>query len=412
MNGIHTSVRNIIAALVLIALSASPSLAQAIQGHPQKQFYASQSEWPLVSAQGHWRHDAASMMSHTHVECWAPVYARTTAGTITLPCRLQLFHVAGSVTELRGEMLQGIVWETTGTADRPSLVGDPMGLRIINFTATFDTSPRPGNPWDEPAQTRNVPLHGWWQARIGAVTRFDTGDATVTYLGMPFFSVQDTTQPILWQFSAPTLSAVVDSSSAVTGGLFGTHLSMYDGTFPPILVPITEPVAVLSHNIAYIAALDRLPLGTFRQVLDPDLHNGVPGTLIGSSQSSGGNNHGDAVLFDTTRMSVGNHKVAIMWEQTTHPDSAIEPGQLVASLLVVNVAVGAGTTPPPPPPPVEACGDNIDNDGDGQIDEGCVVAPPPPPVETWAPVTGGFEKSSTTGAIRLVIGGVVVATWN
>ncbi|OHB70386.1 MAG: hypothetical protein A2W23_07490 [Planctomycetes bacterium RBG_16_43_13] len=34
-------------------------------------------------------------------------------------------------------------------------------------------------------------------------------------------------------------------------------------------------------------------------------------------------------------------------------------------------------TSPPPPPPTEICGDGIDNDGDGLIDEGC----PPPPVE-------------------------------
>lgn len=27
--------------------------------------------------------------------------------------------------------------------------------------------------------------------------------------------------------------------------------------------------------------------------------------------------------------------------------------------------------PPPPPPPTEVCGDKIDNDGDGQVDEGC-----------------------------------------
>ena len=38
-------------------------------------------------------------------------------------------------------------------------------------------------------------------------------------------------------------------------------------------------------------------------------------------------------------------------------------------------AIADGSTGPPPP--VEVCGDGIDNDGDGQIDEGC----PPPPVE-------------------------------
>lgn len=41
----------------------------------------------------------------------------------------------------------------------------------------------------------------------------------------------------------------------------------------------------------------------------------------------------------------------------------------------------AGAPPPPPPPPAEVCGDGIDNNGDGQIDEGC-PPPPPPPVDT------------------------------
>lgn len=47
----------------------------------------------------------------------------------------------------------------------------------------------------------------------------------------------------------------------------------------------------------------------------------------------------------------------------------------------VSTTVTVGTPPPPPPPPpppVEVCGDGIDNDGDGLIDEGCTPPPPPP----------------------------------
>jgi hypothetical protein len=44
----------------------------------------------------------------------------------------------------------------------------------------------------------------------------------------------------------------------------------------------------------------------------------------------------------------------------------------------------------PPPPPVETCaadgtGNGIDEDGDGEIDEGCLPPPPPPPADTVAP---------------------------
>jgi len=47
--------------------------------------------------------------------------------------------------------------------------------------------------------------------------------------------------------------------------------------------------------------------------------------------------------------------------------------------------------PQPVPPPAEICGDGIDNNGDGRIDEGCPVAPAPQPVlqpvqDTVAPV--------------------------
>ena len=36
-----------------------------------------------------------------------------------------------------------------------------------------------------------------------------------------------------------------------------------------------------------------------------------------------------------------------------------------------------GSSGPPAPTPVEICGDGIDNDGDGLVDEGCPVTPPP-----------------------------------
>lgn len=35
--------------------------------------------------------------------------------------------------------------------------------------------------------------------------------------------------------------------------------------------------------------------------------------------------------------------------------------------------VSDAPVPPPPPPPAEVCGDGIDNDGDGQVDEGCRI---------------------------------------
>ena len=56
-----------------------------------------------------------------------------------------------------------------------------------------------------------------------------------------------------------------------------------------------------------------------------------------------------------------------------------------------------GATPPPPPPPVEICGNGIDDNGDGQIDEGC--APPPPPVLP----TGTFTNVPATCTITMTL---------
>lgn len=57
----------------------------------------------------------------------------------------------------------------------------------------------------------------------------------------------------------------------------------------------------------------------------------------------------------------------------------------------INYTATAPAPPPPPPPPtpapqpVELCGNGKDDNGNGQIDEGCAPPPPPPPVPTVAP---------------------------
>jgi hypothetical protein len=51
-------------------------------------------------------------------------------------------------------------------------------------------------------------------------------------------------------------------------------------------------------------------------------------------------------------------------------------------LIPVTAFTCPGVTPPPPPPPpppAEVCGDGVDNDKDGQVDEGCPTVPPPTP---------------------------------
>jgi hypothetical protein len=55
--------------------------------------------------------------------------------------------------------------------------------------------------------------------------------------------------------------------------------------------------------------------------------------------------------------------------------------------------------PPPPPPPTEVCGDGLDNDGDGQIDEGCAPPPAPVPAAPGAPSRLMGRVSGSTVAL-------------
>lgn len=65
----------------------------------------------------------------------------------------------------------------------------------------------------------------------------------------------------------------------------------------------------------------------------------------------------------------------------------------------VDEGCPATPTPPAPPPPTEVCGDGVDNDGDGQVDEGCTRVTPPA-------VPGA--PSRLVGRVR---GSTVALTW-
>ena len=81
---------------------------------------------------------------------------------------------------------------------------------------------------------------------------------------------------------------------------------------------------------------------------------------------------------------------------------SVAPCVTTTATMVSAFICPVGTAPPPPPPPpppTELCGDGIDNDGDGQIDEGCSSPPPPPPPPpppaSSLVANGGFDNGMT-----------------
>jgi hypothetical protein len=81
--------------------------------------------------------------------------------------------------------------------------------------------------------------------------------------------------------------------------------------------------------------------------------------------------------YDRSRtFSAGSYTIAGRWTATGKADVPIAPRAYSCP------PDGApAPLPPPPPPPTEVCGDRIDNDQDGQVDEGCPTTPPPTPDE-------------------------------
>lgn len=66
--------------------------------------------------------------------------------------------------------------------------------------------------------------------------------------------------------------------------------------------------------------------------------------------------------------------------------------------------------PPTDPPPAEVCGNGVDDDRDGSIDEGCTPTTPPPPVENPPPGPFVLPALVIQGADAVVSG--VETTWN
>lgn len=80
---------------------------------------------------------------------------------------------------------------------------------------------------------------------------------------------------------------------------------------------------------------------------------------------------GDLHLTGSATLAID--RVAALADAPTDWDGETRPAGAVA-----DIGADERSAAPPPPPPIEICGDGIDNDGDGLIDEGC---PPPPPIE-------------------------------
>lgn len=326
---------NVLLVLMIVGFSTS-AYAQPTQS-PQKAAYASPAEWPIVSSQVHWRAPGtgaiAGVSSHTHLDCAFPLYARLGSAPFTVPCKFVLFNTAGKITRLASS---GGGWALDGGRTLP-LVGDPNG--VVTYTGTFTFTP----------SQSSAPAHGWYIYDMQTVTTYDNGDSMPNDLRLPVFSVIDTSQPETDNQIRHHSQARIRDATEPDALRWDFHFTEFSQILP-VLGPVSPefPWRVVVKGYNYAGTRGLAP-GVLEIWLDPDLHNGNPGTLLASGP-------GGSMAYDFPgQVPVGDHRVMYMWRGAT-----LDGSKELASNFVIPLKVGPGgvaqpsisTLPPPPPPPI------------------------------------------------------------
>ena len=357
-----------------------------LHGHPQRLVYTDPSQFTRPSFQGHFStgDDNPVLSSHVHVEPLFPLYAELGAQEVDVPFTLQLHHFHGRIGGFFGENIQRVVWDKTGTATPPLMIGDPEGDLLWSGVATVDISKASNGDDRFAAKTP-----GWGMTRFGARVYFgdvpDDNNRADVCGWCPVYSIVNPDRPETPSQPAGTrgiLSCRVDAFTLANKNDSGTMVMEYQDFLPimPIDKPWTAPIS------AYNYTGSRETAGAFELRRDVDFHHGNPGivdaiTIIGRS----GVNR--TVTFDPLMMGNGLHKEAAIWRQaftTGVPES-------VWSLITFPVSVGDVAMPPP-----QLCGDPKALNFGQPLP--CLYAPPADPFQ---PFPASFKRIPGTNRVQV-----------
>ena len=378
--------------------------------------YDDPSQWPFIDAQGHWVPGGGSPtvqppntlvpnMAHSHIGFHTPIWGELGNENITLPFTLKLFHCAGKIVEVSAEYIGALFPKpiyTITTEQSLPIIGDPNGLVQVNGTFTFNLAD---------GLDAGVSKHGWASVLVQSTVSFDNGDILKLQFTQSFYSVIDTTVPET-RISEGGINVSAKAFGVRAGdgnGVFGTHLTEFRGLIP-ILVPFNTPQS--TDVFAYNYGIDpNLPEGVYELRIDPDLHMGVPGTLVTTTRLAG--NDGNFDVLDPVQIAAsippmgyettpGKHRLSFDWIRDvpngfTDQNGVVRvAGQQLRSLL--NIDVYIGDNPQDGIPPIFW----------GQVvpgPDGPIIAPSPE--FTTMPNVVGLPQSEATSLIttaRLVVG--------
>lgn len=422
-----------------------------LHNHPQKAFYTSPAEWPVVSSQCHWRPGsgmpqtfpvipvglsvADPQIAHTHLDCNWPIYGEIT-GPLPISCTIKVFHTAGVVGGIGAPFsnIRDIVYADTGTSTPPVMRGDPMGVKQWNLSFIFDPTMKAMNYFPP---FNSVGPHGWTHTDVSVKTYYDNGDSVNLDQIRSLYSVMDTSvaDPDINRVNgfpdsgigvatacSPNTSSrfrFEDGTRSTYGNQMGEVFSTFQGMIP--LLPIQAPWSLPGRFYAY-ATLEghpgfKFPDGTFSLRRDVDIHNGIFGVDIVPPQHFQGNTQfsDTPMVLDPALIGSGTHNIVAFWQE---PDGQ---GSDNTALTVFNVTVGPGVPQPTlctnpaatnvggplpcvfPPPPVDVCPNLAGVQltipaGLVLINGQCV---PPVVVPTWVPFVATFQRLGTEDRYRI-----------
>lgn len=401
-------------AAAVLALAA-PVSAQPIpiHGHPQKAFYASSAECTEVDSQG-WEGNSDPLLAgHVHIIAkFCDYMVVTSFATFEVPFKIKLHDYGGTVTSVGGEHIRSVRWEDTGSSQMPLLYGGPNELKEFHGVATIDLSL--GD--DGFLHIFKFPLHGWSAVRFVAISWLDSGLRRIDNISSrPLYSMIDPSSPVIDPPQQGNPGTHISNSMTVwdseLGAMVGEVFMELTDYIP--LAPITAPWTYQLSGYNYTAPVTVPQIERFERRRNPDLHNGVRGTLVQAVDIGEGRNRQiiTSVTIDPTGLPAGVYKEMDVWTQPLG-DAAF------SSVVVFPYTVGVGVPSAPtlcadptatnvgqplpctfPPPIVDVC-PNLDGvqatvpDGLALVNGQCVV---PTPIEAWVTKAAVFQQLEING---------------
>jgi hypothetical protein len=382
-----------------------------IHGHPQKTDYKDDgSDFPVPEAQGWWPLFDPIQSGHLHVAVGYPLYGEITSlEPFWVPFTLKLHNIAGTIGMFFGKHAKSIVWDATGSEQMPVMRGENPGLFVwtgkilIDYTLGLQ-------PWIGEVLIQR----GWSSSQFTARVALDNKDLLEVQLVTSQYMLLDPNAPETPASQQGRPGVVVSSrvtvmntadpktaenSMTLGGNQFGVMVTELNDYIP--LAPITAPWPTILNVYDYTSPFpERLSNGTFRQLIDANLHGTPPnippneGILLESGTAGVQGFANRVVTFDPAVMGPGAHRGIVNWTQEAN-------GEVIASVLAFNVPVGTGVPVP------TTCQDKAALNFGGLLPCQYLEIPPPnEPMPMPVPNVVGMTKDAASAA--LITGGFVL----